>query len=167
MNPRILLLLAMLVTGLVLPAQVTVTSGLSPEQYINDVLLGAGVEATNIQYTGSPVQIGEISGFNIDEFPIEQGLILSTEVAANPANLNGGCLEDIIDDGQEVSGDPDLLDIANSVPPLIGQNFNVSSVNDLCIIEFDFEATGDSISCLLYTSPSPRDLSTSRMPSSA
>ena len=146
MNPRILLLLSMLVTGIVLPAQVTVTSGLSPEQYINDVLLGAGVEATNIQYTGSPVQIGEISGFNIDEFPIEQGLILSTEVAANPANLNGGCLEDIIDDGQEVSGDPDLLDIANSVPPLIGQNFNVSSVNDLCIIEFDFEATGDSIS---------------------
>ena len=27
--------------------------------------------------------------------------------------------------------------------------------------------TGNSISCLLYTSPSPRDLSTSRMPSSA
>ena len=26
---------------------------------------------------------------------------------------------------------------------------------------------GDSITCLLYTSPSPRDLSTSRMPSSA
>ena len=25
----------------------------------------------------------------------------------------------------------------------------------------------DSVSCLLYTSPSPRDLSTSRMPSSA
>ena len=28
-------------------------------------------------------------------------------------------------------------------------------------------AVGTSISCLLYTSPSPRDLSTSRMPSSA
>ena len=34
---------------------------------------------------------------------------------------------------------------------------------------FDFEDGADSIaiSCLLYTSPSPRDLSTSRMPSSA
>ena len=30
----------------------------------------------------------------------------------------------------------------------------------------DFEG-GDSVACLLYTSPSPRDLSTSRMPSSA
>ena len=27
--------------------------------------------------------------------------------------------------------------------------------------------TGDKFGCLLYTSPSPRDLSTSRMPSSA
>ena len=30
-----------------------------------------------------------------------------------------------------------------------------------------FEAALDNIACLLYTSPSPRDLSTSRMPSSA
>ena len=29
------------------------------------------------------------------------------------------------------------------------------------------EAGGNVIACLLYTSPSPRDLSTSRMPSSA
>ena len=29
------------------------------------------------------------------------------------------------------------------------------------------ELTGVSVRCLLYTSPSPRDLSTSRMPSSA
>ncbi len=146
MKRRTLLLFSMIMMGLVLPAQVTVVSGLTPEQYVNDVLLGAGVEATNIQYTGSPLQIGSISGFDLDEFPIAEGLILSTEVASNPANLQGNCLEDMVDDGQQVSGDPDLLDIANSVPPLIGQNFNVSSVNDLCIIEFDFEATGDSIS---------------------
>ena len=30
-----------------------------------------------------------------------------------------------------------------------------------------FEALGQDLLCLLYTSPSPRDLSTSRMPSSA
>ena len=32
---------------------------------------------------------------------------------------------------------------------------------------FDTDKVGNPISCLLYTSPSPRDLSTSRMPSSA
>ena len=47
-------------------AQVTVNSGLSPEQYVNDILLGSGIEAMNIQYTGSPLQIGFISGFDIE-----------------------------------------------------------------------------------------------------
>jgi len=126
-------------------AQVEVNSTLTPDQYVNDVLLGTGVEATNVQYTGSPVQIGHITGFDPDEFPIEGGLILSTEVANNPANVDDGCMDEFIEDGLEVSGDNDLLTIANSVPPLIGQNFSVSSVNDICAIEFDFVATGDTI----------------------
>ena len=128
-----------------LTAQVEVNSTLTPEQYVNDVLLGTGVEATNVVFTGSPVQIGEITGFDPAEFPIEAGLILSTEVANNPANVDDGCVDDFIDDNLEVSGDNDLLTIANSVPPLIGQSFSVSSVNDVCAIEFDFVATGDTI----------------------
>ena len=128
-----------------LTAQVEVNSTLTPEQYVNDVLLGTGVEATNVVFTGSPVQIGEITGFDPAEFPIEAGLILSTEVANNPANVDDGCVDEFIDDNLEVSGDNDLLTIANSVPPLIGQNFSVSSVNDVCAIEFDFVATGDTI----------------------
>jgi len=31
------------------------------------------------------------------------------------------------------------------VPGMIGQTFNVSSVNDVCILEFDFIATGDTV----------------------
>ena len=31
--------------------------------------------------------------------------------------------------------DPDLLDVANSVPALIGQNFVVNSINDVAILE--------------------------------
>lgn len=120
-------------------------STLTPEQYVNDVLLGTGVEATNVVFTGSPVQIGEITGFDPADFPIQAGLILSTEVANNPANVDAGCVDDFINDNLEVSGDNDLLTIANSVPPLIGQNFNVNSVNDVCAIEFDFVATGDTV----------------------
>ncbi|MGB1031879.1 MAG: choice-of-anchor L domain-containing protein, partial [Flavobacteriales bacterium] len=44
-----------------------------------------------------------------------------------------------------VSGNADLLDIANSVPGMINENFSVISVNDLCILEFDFIATGDTV----------------------
>ena len=126
-------------------AQIEVNSTLTPDAYVNDVLLGSGVVATNVQFTGSPVQIGHITGFDPDEFPIESGLILSTEVANNPANIDDGCMDQFIEDALEVSGDPDLLTIANSVPPLIGQNFTVNSVNDVCAIEFDFVATGDTV----------------------
>ena len=48
--------------------------------------------------------------------------------------------------------------------PLI--QYAVEEAVDAGITEMIF-VTGMSKSCLLYTSPSPRDLSTSRMPSSA
>ena len=73
------------------------------------------------------------------------GLVLSTDHATHLSDP--GC-----NDMQACLGclglgtDADLLNVANSVPPLIGQTFSVSSVNDLCILEFDFEAGGDSIS---------------------
>lgn len=142
---RLGVLLGMVILSAPLSAQLEVNSTLTPDEYVNDVLLGTGVEATNVQFTGSPVQIGQITGFDVDEFPIEAGLILSTEVANNPANIDDGCMDDAINDGMEVSGDADLLNIANSVPPLIGQSFTVNSVNDICAIEFDFVATGDTV----------------------
>ena len=43
-------------------------------------------------------------------------------------------------------------------PPGVGKSETVRRVADLL---------AEGMSCLLYTSPSPRDLSTSRMPSSA
>ena len=48
--------------------------------------------------------------------------------------------------------------------------FNLSSLDEISVIKIDDQVKnnfGDLESCLLYTSPSPRDLSTSRMPSSA
>ncbi len=142
---RISFLCALMAFSVASTSQVEVNSTLTPDEYVNDVLLGSGVVATNVVYTGSPVQIGNITGFDPTEFPIEAGLILSTEVANNPANVDDGCMDAFIEDNLEVAGDADLLAIANSVPPLIGQNFNVSSVNDVCAIEFDFVATGDTV----------------------
>ena len=43
------------------------------------------------------------------------------------------------------TGEPDLLTIANSVPPLIGENFSVSEVNDVAILEFDFTPIADTV----------------------
>lgn len=121
-------------------AQVQVESGLTLEEYVNDILLGDGVEAFNITYTGGASQLGYLTGGEND-FSIASGLVMSSDAAVNVAcatDFCGDCL------GYDL-GDPDLLDIANSVPPLINQSFSVSSVNDVCILEFDFIAAGDSV----------------------
>lgn len=106
------------------------------EEYVQNILLGEGVTATNITYTGGISQLGFLeNGSSV--FSVDAGLMLNTDNAMC-ADFCTDCLGD--------GNDPDLLSVANSVPPLIGQSFSVSSVNDLCVIEFDFEAGGDSIS---------------------
>lgn len=127
------------VNGLI--GQMNIVQGMTPTQYVNDVLLGEGVTATNVQFTGSMVQIGYMTGG--DDFSLESGLVLSTDHAPNPAT----CVwEQGIPWGEAVSGEPDLLTVANSVPGLIGESFSVSSVNDVCILEFDFQPAGDFVS---------------------
>jgi len=120
----------------------TVDQTLSIEDYVNEVLLGEGVTATNISFIGSTEQIGYLTGGTDVGFPIDGGLVLSSGNAADAFCAGVGC-------GGCQGGNPtdsDLLEIANSVPPLIGQAFTVSSVNDLCVLEFDFDPAGDYVS---------------------
>lgn len=125
-----------------LHGQVDVDQSLTIAEYVNDVLLGEGVSATNINFTGSPEQIGYMTGGDDIGFPVAGGLVLSSGNAADAFCAGLGCAT--------CSGpaptDNDLLDIANSVPPLIGQAFSVTSVNDLCALEFDFDPAGDFVS---------------------
>jgi gliding motility-associated-like protein len=104
-------------------------------------LLGPGVEFSNAQFTGDPIQLGYLTGA-IDPFEIPSGIILSTDDASNVQTDggNGGFI------ATNISNGPDLLDVANSVPPLIGQSFSVSSVNNIAILEFDFVANGQALS---------------------
>ena len=125
------------VLSLQMTGQVTITQPYTTaEEYVQEILLGEGVTATNITYTGSLAQLGLLeNGSGV--FSVESGLMLNTD-DATCEGFCGDCL------GGSVP-DQDLLDVANSVPPLINQTFTVSSVNDVCILEFDFEAGGDSI----------------------
>ncbi|MCB0762227.1 MAG: choice-of-anchor L domain-containing protein [Flavobacteriales bacterium] len=139
---KLYLLLSLLIPGFMATSQVVVDQTLTIDEYVNDILLGSGIQASNISFTGSMVQLGYVSGAGDVGFPLEGGLIMSTEDAIN---VQGDGAFGTIPAGEEVSGEPDLLSVANSVPPLIGQNFNVSSVNDVAILEFDFIATGDTM----------------------
>ena len=58
-----------------------------------------------------------------------------------------------------------LLLCAGCAAPLQGPADLPEDADALVLL--DVQARGQDVVCLLYTSPSPRDLSTSRMPSSA
>jgi subtilisin-like proprotein convertase family protein len=125
-----------------LAAQVQVESGLALEQYVNEILLGNNGEASNITYTGGANQLGYLTEGE-EVFSFNSGLVLSCDLAENiacpgQASFCEDCLGSAFDD-------PDLLAVANSVPELIGQTFTVSSVNDGCVLEFDFIASGTAI----------------------
>ncbi|MEC8113307.1 MAG: choice-of-anchor L domain-containing protein, partial [Bacteroidota bacterium] len=142
MKHQIVFVLLVLLCPFGLRAQVVIDQTFSIEEYVNDVLLGTGVTASNITYIGNPVQLAEVSD-TLGLFSVESGLVLSSgdpnrladcAADANPTGLSGAF------------SDADLLSVANSVPPLIGQSFTVGGVYDGCVLEFDFVAVGDSIS---------------------
>lgn len=122
-------------------AQLEVESGFTLEEYVNDILLGNGVTATNITYSGGFDQLGYVTGGE-GAFSIASGLMMSTDNA-----INISCPDNFpfCSDCQGQGVDADLLDIANSVPDMIGQNFVVQDVNDLAVLEFDFIAAGDTV----------------------
>ena len=43
-------------------AQLEVETGLTLEEYVNDILLGSGIQASNITYQGGTNQLGYLTG---------------------------------------------------------------------------------------------------------
>ncbi len=119
-----------------LKSQIT-TVDITPEDAV-EALLGDNVSFSNVTYIGDPLQMGFMDGGDGTIFSVDAGVVLCTDGARDiteaPATLTS-----------DVDGDADLLTIANSVPPLIGESFSVSGANDLCILEFDFVPAGDEI----------------------
>ena len=134
---KITLLFLTLITAIFSTAQVTVTT-VTPAEAVA-ALVGPDLEVSNITFTGDAIQVGvyDNAGGN---FPISNGIILSTSHAGNfmPNAFNG-------EPTAPVNTEQDLLDIANSVPPLIGRGFTVSGVFDVAYLEFDFVASGPEL----------------------
>src|SRR5688500_13215004 len=113
------------------------TSGLTPTQYVQNVLLGPGVLASNITFTGSPNAIGKfiVSGLP-NTLGMDSGLVLTTGSVLNtdPAFPHGpnNSGSNGFDNG--AGADPDL----NVLGGMTG-SFNAA------ILEFDFIPTSDTV----------------------
>lgn len=117
------------------------TTPSAAQSLVNNILLGAGVTASNITFTpagGESVQLGFFNGLN-SNIGLDSGIVMSTGHVENLAPGGFGA-------GVPLGGsNADLLTLANSVPPLIGQSFSVGSTNDVAILEFDFVPAADTV----------------------
>ena len=116
---------------LVSKAQLTVSTALTPAQLVQNVLLGAGVTASNITYNGVAVAAGSFNGAT-SNIGFASGVILATgdvNVAVGPNNSgslsNGGA--------GTSSTDPELMSIATN------------TLYDAAILEFDFIPVSDTV----------------------
>ena len=118
-------------------AQIILQNTQTPEELVQNTLLGTGVIISNVTFNGQPgntvtEQAGFFDGENCN-VGIDYGVLLATGSimnAAGPnnqgsASLGGGLF------GQN---DPDLIAISN-----------VANINDAAVLEFDFTAVSDTV----------------------
>lgn len=111
-------------------AQLTVSAAMSPTQLVQNILLGGGVTATNVTYTGAPAAIGSFNGA-ASNLGLSSGIIITSgdiNNAPGPNNQTGASTSN------SSNTDPDL-DIIMSP----------TTSYDAAILEFDFIPTSDTI----------------------
>ncbi len=115
-------------------AQLTVDTTLTPQQLVKDVLVGNGVQVSNVTYTGSSEQIGFFDATNANLMTIDSGVIMSSGRATFAIGPNDQTNGTDNPTSGTVDGDPDLYQANGGI-----------NVNDVAIIEFDFVPKGDTI----------------------
>lgn len=130
-NFRVLQFLIAFAIPFVGNAQLTVDETLTPEQVVEDILLGTGVQAFNITYSGNMDQVGSFECNNCG-VGIESGVMLSS------GNINVGTGPNDSGSATEGGGNFGANDIDLDAISTFG-------TNDAAILEFDFITTGDSV----------------------
>ena len=141
MTKKLILGFAALIISFASTAQITVQNTMTPEQLVQNVLLGFGVTASNITVNGTAVNAQTVQGNatffddNGTVFPIPSGVLLSTGngIAAIGPNTSGSFTNNT-PATPNVSSDPHLTAIASAAP-----------TNGI-VLEFDFIPAGDTIS---------------------
>src|SRR5262245_38597409 len=120
-------------------SQLVLTNTMTPEQLLQNVLLGSGVAVSNVSFNGAPatvvtVQAMEFDGTNCN-VGMSGGVMLCSgdcNMAIGPNNTGGNTLPP---GGLGLNGDPDL-DV------LLGGGY---TTYDAAVLEFDFVPNGDTL----------------------
>ena len=119
-------------------------------------------------FSSAPIPVAEEEIAPEDEISSEDDVLVDNEVVAEDEVV--GQDELVVEEEEQIAVEDDVLIESEGMPngvvaeeePIVEEDESAAEEKPL---QRSFAAA--SVPCLLYTSPSPRDLSTSRMPSSA
>lgn len=134
--PRKLLSILVGCAAIQVSAQLNVNTALTPEELVQDILVGSGVSVSNVTFNGAVATTpqdgsGSFTNGNSTNLGLDAGLILSSGLATSvvgPATNFGS-------DQLNTGSDPDLLAITTPG----------NTILDKAVLEFDFVPTGDSL----------------------
>lgn len=133
---RYCLVFASILLGSEARAQLVVDAAYSPQQLIEDVLVGQGVQVSNFQFTGDARARGYFDGSN-SVIGLHSGVVLSTGRAIDAVGPNISVSGTGAEEGTDFSkpGDPALTNISGSL----------SGTHDAAVLEFDFIPSSDTV----------------------
>ncbi len=111
-------------------AQLVVDTTMTPEQLVQNILVGTGVTVSNVSYSGEPSQIGSFEDGEYTNLDLSDGVILTSgNIFDIPDNCNGT----VSSQENPTSSDPDLVAISGN------------NIRDASILEFDFIPQSDTL----------------------
>ncbi len=127
-------------SGIVANAQLSTNANVSPSDLVQNNLLGSGVTASNITYSGDPIAIGSFNG-SATNIGLGSGVIMTTGTVENSSGLFGA------QEGPFGPNDEGGAGVDNGVggDPQLDALSNATTMN-AAVLEFDFVATGSVVS---------------------
>ncbi len=112
-------------------SQITINNTLTPQQLVENILVGPGISVSNINYTGSSVSLGSFSNANSIFNGMDEGVILCT-----------GNVMDAVGPNLLPNTQTNTLGPSN---PLLEGLIPGYSIYDAALLEFDFIPMSDTI----------------------
>ena len=117
-------------------AQLAIDVSYTPQQLVEDVLIGQGVQVSNFQFTGDPQSRGFFDGSN-SNIGLASGIILSTGRAVDAVGPNSTVSGTQSEEGTDFlrPGDSELSSISGSL----------TGTFDAAVLEFNFIPSSDTV----------------------
>lgn len=128
-----------------LNAQLTLTQATATE-LVQDVLVGGGIQVTNVTSGGNPTQIGRFVGGNTVNLGITTGVVMTSGDVVTQSDQNGlFYIGGAAAAGTSSSSGTNTLTDDADLNTIISSFGAPATTNNIAVIEFDFVPAGDSV----------------------